>query len=328
MTTIASTHVRMAIAGLFATLVVILAACGGSSTATPASYGGRVIDASSGTHVPSGRVTVDQENGTSLTARINPDGTFRLPGEVTVGELIIDAPGYQRYRQSINIRQTAWPEVFRISRAAETSLLGYAVDAKTSAPVTRGEVAWVVPGQDALTGRIESDGSFRIEVPISGEVATGDVVIFATGYEQLERRVQLSRGQAPLEFRVAALTPTPLPTSRPTAERRPTIELLGFYTGQARSVPSAQLTPAGGRIADCNPQALNAAVRVQNVPRGVQLTASWYIADQEAPIATTTAEAATFTGSQVPTTGFGSYGYRISFQDATVAAGTVEIRCP
>jgi len=242
--------------------------------------------------------------------------------------VLIDAPGYQRFRQEINLRQTAWPEVFRIARASETPLFGRAVDEATSAPVIRGDVTWQGIGTPAIAGRIEADGLFRLDVPIAAETASGQLTISASGYELFQQPVELKRGQGQLDFVLVPLAPTPLPTPRPTPVRAPTFELIGFYTGSNRgATPPSQLVPSGGRITDCNPQGLNAVVRVQNVPRGEELSAGWQLADREALAGVVRVEAATFTGSQLATSGLGRYGYRVEFQGTIVASGAVDIVC-
>jgi hypothetical protein len=164
---------------------------------------------------------------------------MRFAPEVTVGQLIIDAPGYLRYVHPSNGRDRAWPGEFRLERAPQTPYSGQVISGDTGAPVTRGEVTWESADSSGIGTRIDPQGVFRIDVPIASDVASGRLTIDAPGYEPLIRSVEIRRGQPTAEFRLVALPPTPTPTPIPPF---PTVTPLPTTTSMATATATLTLT--------------------------------------------------------------------------------------
>jgi hypothetical protein len=194
----------------------------------------RVIDATTGSRVTTGRISVDSEGGASQSVRLDSDGTFRYPVDVTAGDLYIDAPGYQRYGYRFNLRDRPWPAEFGLLPAPLTPYVGSVIDAETGAPITRGDVTWEA-NNSLVSTRINPDGIFRLDIPIAASVATGQLTVDAPGYERVASTMEIRRGQPTEEFRLVTLPPTPTltrvpptptetstPTPAPTPTPRPT----------------------------------------------------------------------------------------------------------
>jgi hypothetical protein len=208
----------------------------------------RVVDSATGAPVTRGRVVLDSPAGASFTATLTSDGVLQIPANLSSGQLIVDAPGYLRYVSNFNSGELPSPWQIRLERAPQTPFLGTVVDTRNGTSVTRGEVRWEGSG-GPVVGELTSQGTFRLEVPIAGDAASGRLLINAPGFQPDERAVELRRGQAPMAFRLTALPPTPTPTPippPPTATPTPEPTETPAPTSTPLPTPTRTPTPTDG----------------------------------------------------------------------------------